>query len=466
MPLLGGESIPVVKQPSAAAMAPAPFIMLSVANVLSSPFQSRIAYEDPEINELVETIKQHGVLEPILVRPKNDRFEVVAGHRRLRAAKQAQLTSIPAIVKPLSDQEAFEIHFIENLQRKDLTDTEKGRMLLEMTKRYPEAYPTQEVLAYKIGKSQEWVSRLIRMAEIIEQDINIKRLIMLKPGASVEEISAFIHVEPVKRGEAVDQIRREIESGHVPSVRETKAIVEPVVERQIDEQPQAPEHIQDLKGEAQIIRRKFDVWNIAGIDLKKPFGDPSYPGAIPGDIVGNVLLWFLPDGGKIVDPMAGGGVTEDVCKFLGSDKYQCLLFDSKRLPNYKYRESIRFNDIATGSLPLEAESVDLVFADPPYGPLKEYGMNVEDLKRVIEGLAQASYKVLKLKGKVAVLMQNHYEGGECTGKFIGLVRQTAEIFEKSGFTQIFEVTVPLYGKVPRNEATMTHIDRRLMVFQK
>jgi hypothetical protein len=198
--------------------------------------------------------------------------------------------------------------------------------------------------------------------------------------------------------------------------------LEPSVERRTPEIPQesedtatmpSPGSVQDEKGETQIIRRKFDVWNIAGIDLKKPFGHPSYPGAIPGDIVGNVLLWFLPDGGKVIDPMAGGGVTEDVCNFLGSDKYQCLLFDSKRLPNHKYRESIRFNDIATGSLPQEAENADLVFVDPPYGPLKEYGTNIEDLKRILTGLAQASYKVLKLKGKVAVLMQNYYEDGEC-----------------------------------------------------
>jgi len=246
MLLPGGESIPIVKQePTATTRTPVPedehFQFIAIDEILNMPFQSRIAYEDPEINELVETIKQHGVLEPILVRPKNDRFEVVAGHRRLRAAKQAQLTSIPAVVKPLSDQEAFEIHFIENLQRKDLTDTEKGRMLSEMIKRYPEAYPTHEVLAFKIGKSREWVSRLIRMAETIEQDTNVKRLTMLKPDTSVEEVSALMRVEPLKRGEAVDQIQREIESGHVPSVRETKAILEPVVERRIAEQPQAPE---------------------------------------------------------------------------------------------------------------------------------------------------------------------------------------------------------------------------------
>jgi ParB family chromosome partitioning protein len=214
------------------------FQFILIDKIMVMPFQSRIAYEDPEINELVETIKQHGVLEPILVRPKNDRFEVVAGHRRLKAAKQAELTQIPAIIKPLSDQETFEIHFIENLQRKDLSDTEKARMLREMTKRYPQAYPTSQTLAQRIGKSEGWVRNLLGMGKNVEEDVSVKRLTFIKPDASVIEVQALMRVEPLKRAEAVDQIKREIEVGHVPSVRETKAIIEPEKEARKAEQPE------------------------------------------------------------------------------------------------------------------------------------------------------------------------------------------------------------------------------------
>jgi len=214
-----------------------------------------------------------------------------------------------------------------------------------------------------------------------------------------------------------------------------------------------------------VVKRKFDVWNIANIDLEKPFGDADYPGAIPGDIVGNVLLWFLPNGGKVVDPMAGGGVTEDVCRALG-DKYEPLLYDNMSLKNYNYRESIKYNDIEQGSLPEEAHGADLIFVDPPYGPLKEYGFESERLRSVLKGLAKASIDVLKPNGYVAVLMQNYYVEGECVGDFVPLIRETAEIFESFGFKQIFEATVPLHGKVARSDEHMTHIDRRLMVFQK
>jgi len=218
-------------------------------------------------------------------------------------------------------------------------------------------------------------------------------------------------------------------------------------------------------------KRSFDVWNIAAIDLEKPFGDPDYPGAIPGDIVANVLMWFLSKGGKVVDPMAGGGVTEDVCNFLDSN-YEVLLYDNFSLPDYKYRESINFNDITTNKLPEEANGADLIFADPPYGPQKEYGMPPDRLYSLLEGLAEASYNALKPKGLVSVLMQNYYLEDECVGEFFPIIRKTAEIFERKTeedpprFKQIFEATVPLYGKVARSEEHMTHIDRRLMLFRK
>jgi len=222
---------------------------------------------------------------------------------------------------------------------------------------------------------------------------------------------------------------------------------------------------EEAPSESSIHKRKFDVWSIAQVDVDKPYGDPEYPGAIPGDIVGNVLLWFLPKGGKVVDPMAGGGVTEDVCKALGQH-YTPLLYDNFSIKDYKYRRSITFNDIAKGTLPPEAQGADLVFADPPYGPLKEYGAPPEGLYQIIQGLAEASLQALNPGGVAAVLMQNYYMEGECMGDLIPLINDTIAIFKDVGFKQIFEATVPLYGKVARSDDHMTHIDRRLLVFRR
>jgi hypothetical protein len=126
-----GDVIP--KEPSRVTPgkdASSPFTFLPLEALVSMPFQSRLIREDSELLELVKSVKIYGVLEPVLVRPKeNGLYEVVAGERRIVAAKKAGLVEVPAIVKPLSDQEAYEVQLIENVQRRDLSDMEKARML-------------------------------------------------------------------------------------------------------------------------------------------------------------------------------------------------------------------------------------------------------------------------------------------------------------------------------------------------
>jgi len=220
------KPLPEMSRPSDGRSKSGPYAVVPLKTLLSMPFQSRVT-EDPELLELIESVKTYGVLEPILVRPKQDLFEVVAGERRLAAAKKAGLTEIPVVIKTLTDQEAFEVQFIENDQRKDYTDMERGRWLRDMLKRFPEAYSTQEALAKRLGKTQQWVSGLIRMVDLIDTDNITKRFVMLKPTASIQEVQALMHIEPEKRGEAVEQIKQQIEAGETLSVRKTKAIIEP-----------------------------------------------------------------------------------------------------------------------------------------------------------------------------------------------------------------------------------------------
>ncbi|PMP98024.1 MAG: hypothetical protein C0169_01040 [Thermodesulfobacterium geofontis] len=101
---------------------------ISIENIFYSPFQPRIKFkEDESFEELVKSIKEKGILQPILVRKKGEEFyECVAGERRLRAAEKAGLREVPAIVKTLSDEEALVIALIENLQRKNLNPIEEA----------------------------------------------------------------------------------------------------------------------------------------------------------------------------------------------------------------------------------------------------------------------------------------------------------------------------------------------------
>jgi len=148
--------------------------MLTVANpqsIMSPNFSIRTDPNDEEIEELSTSIKQTGMLQPVLVRKRQDAsLERVAGSRRLRAANRASLTSIPIIVTEMSDADAFVAQLIENLQRKDLTDEEKGRAFKHALEAFPERFPNQETLAKALGKqSRSWVSEHITVPKVADE---------------------------------------------------------------------------------------------------------------------------------------------------------------------------------------------------------------------------------------------------------------------------------------------------------
>lgn len=146
-------------------------IMISVDRIKPSPFQSRRKFDQRSLNELVESIKSKGIIEPIIVRfGKNGDYELVCGERRWRASKLAGLEKIPAIVKNLNDQEAFEISLIENIQREDLTPIE---FALAFDKLIKMGY-SHEDIAKKVGKSRSWVTNMLRILKLPEY---VKKLI-------------------------------------------------------------------------------------------------------------------------------------------------------------------------------------------------------------------------------------------------------------------------------------------------
>lgn len=119
-----------------------------------------------DLDEMADSIKEKGILEPILVRPKEGQFEIIAGERRYKAAIIAGLTEIPCIEYDIADNEALEISIIENIQRKDLTVYEKAFSLNSLSEIY--GY-THEEIAKKIGKSRVTVSELIRVTDLPEE---------------------------------------------------------------------------------------------------------------------------------------------------------------------------------------------------------------------------------------------------------------------------------------------------------
>jgi len=117
------------------------------------------------LNELAESIKQVGLLEPLLIRPIDNGYEVVVGERRYRASQQAGLQTVLAIIRNFTDEEVIELNLIENIQREDLNAVEKGNCCKHLIEKYPEKYPSQEAIAKKIGVSSDTISNWLKLTE-------------------------------------------------------------------------------------------------------------------------------------------------------------------------------------------------------------------------------------------------------------------------------------------------------------
>ncbi|MDR3620248.1 MAG: ParB/RepB/Spo0J family partition protein [Paludisphaera borealis] len=131
-----------------------------------NPYQPRRHFPAAEIASLADSIRQHGMIQPILVRAVGDRYQLIAGERRLRASIEAQLHAIPARVMELDDQRVFELAMVENLQREDLNAVDKATAFREYLSRYG---GTQEELAGRLGLDRSTVSNLIRLLELPDE---------------------------------------------------------------------------------------------------------------------------------------------------------------------------------------------------------------------------------------------------------------------------------------------------------
>lgn len=133
---------------------------IAADQIKTNPKQPRKHFDDDKLAELALSIEKHGVLQPLIVRPVADGFELVAGERRLRAAKMAGVERVPVVVRQLSERETMEIALIENLQREDLNPLEEAEAYARLMDEF--GY-TQEQLAERVGKSRSAVANTLRL---------------------------------------------------------------------------------------------------------------------------------------------------------------------------------------------------------------------------------------------------------------------------------------------------------------
>jgi ParB family chromosome partitioning protein len=189
------------------------FFMCDTDLIRPNPYQPRIHFSDEELSELSASIREQGVLQPLLVRKNAAGYELVAGERRLRASKMASLKQVPVVLKDLSDREMLELSIIENIQREALNPLEEAEAYHRLMTEFD---MTQEQAAKRVGKSRPAVANMLRLRQLpqpIKDSINDGAL-------SMGHARAILGVENATRQKAV---WREVMSKGL-SVRQTESL--------------------------------------------------------------------------------------------------------------------------------------------------------------------------------------------------------------------------------------------------
>lgn len=171
---------------------------LELEKVVPNPEQPRKSFDEDKLIDLAESIREHGVLQPILVAPRGNQYMIIAGERRFRASQRAGLKTIPVLIRDLDEEEVMELALIENVQRDDLTPIEEARAYDVLQRRF--GY-TQERLAKRMGKSRSAIAnstRLLALPDDVQEMVEDGKLTVghVRPMLTINEPewqSAFAH---------------------------------------------------------------------------------------------------------------------------------------------------------------------------------------------------------------------------------------------------------------------------------
>ncbi|HZO31444.1 MAG TPA: ParB/RepB/Spo0J family partition protein [Chloroflexota bacterium] len=220
---------------------------LELKRIQPNKLNPRLRFSKSGLDDLAASIKQYGILEPIIVRPVNSHYEVVVGERRYRAAQQAGLDEVPVIVREYDDDEVMEINLVENVQREDLSAVEKAKLCQELRTRYPDKYVGWDIIADRIGVEVDTVRAWVRTLNLPEEirDRIAPRELKRVPEGKIDYRTALDIAEKIKDPE------RQVEvATHLAEERMPREVAREVIRRAATPDPVAPRPVAQIVQEA------------------------------------------------------------------------------------------------------------------------------------------------------------------------------------------------------------------------
>jgi ParB/RepB/Spo0J family partition protein len=377
---------------------------------------------DESIDDLSKSIRESGILEPLLVRKRGQFYELLAGSRRLQAAENIGLRTVPTIILDVSDEKAFEVSLTENLQRENLSPLEVGTLLSEGSRQF---HLSQRQLAKKLGKDVAWVNRHIQLLNLPK---SVRESLTRVNGLTEGHAR---HLFGLDRKEQVRIARLALEKNL--TTRETEMVVRraqiPDTPSQHDKNSlRKPKGTGKLSETNDLDPRRWkeyadklsfqfhSVWPMSR--RHDPFfgvNGTIYPGTFPMMVPINCILRYSREGEFILDPMAGSGTTLVACAMLNrmglgidvnseAQRAKEKRFDIVSAKEPKLKPELNRQKFVLGDARdlqfLKDNSVDLVIGHPPYLDMMDYGSmatikEVPSYQRFLRDILSEIFRVLK-----------------------------------------------------------------------
>lgn len=218
---------------------------IPIANIIPNPHQPRLHFDPTKLDELAESIKEHGILQPLVVSRIGEQYELIAGERRFQAAKKIGLESVPVVVRDVTEQQKLELAIIENIQRHNLNPIEEAKSYLRLVDEFGLG---QEAVAKKMGKSRSSIANTLRLLSL---PVEIQRAVA-EGKISEGHAKALLAIEnPEKQRAVFDLIIKEELTVRETEVRVRSISVKPHLRSAVTLNPeiiQRAEHLTEVLG--------------------------------------------------------------------------------------------------------------------------------------------------------------------------------------------------------------------------